>query len=335
MMKIVVRTPNWIGDAILALPAISSLRENFPDAQVWIAARDWVEELFPSNDYIQGTIFLPNLADLKSLRLSSQKLKDFNFDVGLLLTNSFSSAFLFYLTKIPERWGYASDGRGLLLTKGVPLKNQNLPEHQVSYYLNLISGLGLKAITPEIKLSLSREERNAAKDLLLSSGLDTTKPLVILAPGAYYGPAKRWPAPKFAELARMFQIKANAEIIIIGSQDEIEIARSIAALMEKEPLILAGKTTLRQLLGLISQATLFVTNDSGPMHMANALKTPVVAIFGPTDPRMTGPFQQPSVVIKKDVPCWPCLYRSCPYDHRCMMKIEPEEVFAASQNFLK
>jgi heptosyltransferase-2 len=335
MMKIVIRVPNWIGDAILALPAISSLRENFPDARVWIAARDWVEDLFPADDFIQGTIPLPKLADLKSLRLSSQKLKDFNFDVGLLLANSFSSAFLFYLTRIPERWGYSSDGRSLLLTKSVPLKNKDHSDHQVNYYLNLISGLGLKTIPPEIKLSLSQEERVAAREMLLSSGLDTAKLLVILAPGAYYGPAKRWPAPKFAELARMFQIKANAEIIIIGAQGEIDIARSIAALMEKEPWILAGKTTLRQLLGLISQAALFVTNDSGPMHIANALKIPVVAIFGPTDPRVTGPFQQPSAVIKKDVPCWPCLYRSCPYDHRCMMKIEPEEVFEASYAFLK
>jgi heptosyltransferase-2 len=334
-MKIVVRTPNWIGDTVLALPAIASLKENFPEAEIWIAAKDWVEELFPSQDFIQGTISLPKLADLKSLRLSSQKLKDFNFDVGLVLANSFSSAFLFYLTRIPERWGYSSDGRGLLLTKSVALKNKDQSTHQVNYYLNLISGLGLKTILPEIKLSLSQEEREAAEDLLLSSGLDTTKPLIILAPGAYYGPAKRWPAPKFAELARMFQIKANAEIIIIGSQDELEIAMSIATLMEKEPLILAGKTTLRQLLGLISLATLFVTNDSGPMHMANSLKIPVVAIFGPTDPRVTGPFQQPSAVIKKDVPCWPCLYRLCPYDHRCMIRIEPEEVFEASQNLLK
>jgi len=333
-VKIVVRTPNWIGDTILALPAIENLKKNFPQAQIWMATIERVKDLFTSPDSAEGIISLPNLTELRNLRDFTQKLKEFDFDIGLLLTNSFSSAFLFYLAKIPERWGYQSDGRGILLTKGVPLKEEEDSCHQVNYYLDLISGLGLRTRQLEINLPLYQEEKEAARKKLLSLSLDLSRPLIILSPGAYYGPAKRWPASHFAGLATLFQKRKAAEIIIVGSSDEIELGESVASFMKKKPVIFTGKTTLRELLGLISQAALFVTNDSGPMHMANALKVPVVAIFGPTNPKVTGPFQQPSTIIKKDVACWPCSYRKCPYDHRCMMRIEPEEVFEISQNFL-
>jgi heptosyltransferase-2 len=155
--------------------------------------------------------------------------------------------------------------------------------------------------------------------------------LVILSPGASYGPAKRWPACRFAELAGLVQKRKGAEILIIGSADETEVAESISSSMEKKPAILTGQTSLPRLLGLISQAALFISNDSGPMHMANALRVPVVGIFGPTDPEVTGPFEQPSRFVKKEVPCWPCAYRKCPYDRRCMMNISAEDVFRAGE----
>ncbi len=333
-MKIVVRAPNWVGDAILSVPSIESLSKNFPQAEIWIAAKEWVKDLFTSFTFIKGIISLPNLDTLKGLRGSAQNLKEAHFETGVLLTNSFSSAFLFCLAKIPERWGYVRDGRGVLLTKGVTPKSQEKLSHQLNYYLELISGLGLRTCRPEIRLPLTQEEKNQAREILLSINTDLRRPLVVLNPGASYGPAKRWPASRFAELAHLFQERKNAEILIIGSSDESELAESIVSIMTKKPLSLAGKTSLRLLAGLISHATLFVTNDSGPMHLANALKIPVTAVFGPTDPRLTGPFQKPAEVIKKDVPCWPCSYRECPFDHGCMMKIEPEEVFEASQKFL-
>lgn len=333
-MKIVVRAPNWIGDAILSLPALESLRKNFPQAQIWIAAREWVKDLFTSYHFIKGVIPLSNLDSLKGVRSTAKNLKESHFDTGILFTNSFSSAFLFYLAKIPERWGYMRDGRGILLTRSVTPKGREELSHQLNYYLELISGLGLKTHPSEINLPLTQEEKTSAKEMLLSLNIDLKRPLVVLNPGASYGPAKRWPASRFAEVARLFQQRKNAEILIIGSSDESELAESIVSSMTKKPLSLAGKTNLRLLAGLISHAAVFVTNDSGPMHLANALKTPVTAIFGPTDPRLTGPFQEPAMVIKKDVLCWPCSYRECPFDHGCMMKIEPEEVFKASQKFL-
>ncbi|NIM58275.1 MAG: lipopolysaccharide heptosyltransferase II [Candidatus Aminicenantes bacterium] len=333
-MKIVVRAPNWIGDSILAIPAAYSLSRNFPHAQIWVAAKHWVKELFVSHDFIKGIISLPDDDGFKSLKDSVRKIKSFHFDIGVLLTNSFSSALLFYLSKIPERWGYNTDGRRVLLTRGVALKKGEDSSHQLNYYLDLISGLGLKTSPPKISLPVTEEEKGKAKEMLLSLNVNLTKPLAILNPGASYGPSKRWHARNYAKLAILLQDRKKADILITGSKDEAELAESIASLMAKKPFNLTGKTNLRLLAGLISNADLFISNDSGPMHIANALKIPVIAIFGPTNPSYTGPFQQPAVVIKKDVPCWPCSYRECPFDHKCMISIDAEEVFETCQRFL-
>ena len=335
-MKIVVRIPNWIGDAMLSFPSLKSLRNNFPQAQIWLAAREWIQGLLTPLDFIHDTVSLPELNNLKNIMETAKKIKENNFDLGLLLTNSFSSAFLFYLAKIPQRWGYAQDFRNMLLTKGVVPKSQDGSScHQIKYYLNLISSLGLRASAPELSFPLSQEEINWAKQKLASLGYESTKSLAIISPGASYGPAKRWPGSNFASLASMLQEREKTEILIIGSSEEKELAESIISSMKKPPINMSGKTTLRQVAALIHQSHLFITNDSGPMHIANALRVPVIAIFGPTNPQVTAPFHQPSTYIQKEVPCWPCSYRKCPYDHRCMMKIHPEEVYQECQKYLR
>lgn len=334
-MKILVRAPNWIGDSILAIPAAECLSKNFPQAEIWISAKEWVKDLFAAHDFIKGVIPLPDTDDLKNLMNSAQKIKNLGFEIGVLFTNSFASALLFFLARIPQRWGYSKDGRGLLLTKGATPNKQKENLHQLDYYLNLISGLDLKTYPPRLSLPLTSEEKRQTKELLHSLKVDLKRPLIILNPGASYGPAKRWPAIKFAELANLLQERKNAEIIIIGSGNEVSLAESISSSMRRAAFNLSGKTSLRLLAALISHADLFISNDSGPMHMANALKIPVIAIFGPTDPSLTGPFQEPAAVIKKDVPCWPCSYRECPFDHRCMMNIEAEEVYQSCQKFLE
>ncbi|OGD19280.1 MAG: lipopolysaccharide heptosyltransferase II, partial [Candidatus Aminicenantes bacterium RBG_13_59_9] len=280
---------------------------------------------------IAGTVPLLPANGMKALREASRRLKAQSFDIGILLTNSFGSALLFSLAGIPQRWGYASDGRQLLLTTAVQNRDRDVPRHQVHYYLDLISGLNLKTRPPKLGLTVPEEEKDRARRFLQELGVDARRPLLILSPGAGYGPAKRWPAPRFAALASLFEEKKDAVVVIIGSAAESEIAAAISSSLNKKPFVLTGKTTLSQLMGLISLAHLFVSNDSGPMHLANALHIPVVGIFGPTDPAVTGPFEQPAAVVKKDVPCWPCSYRECPYDCRCMMSIDPEEVYRAAE----
>lgn len=333
-MKIVVYVPNWIGDSILALPAVESLHINYPEAEIWLVAQGWVKDIFANISFIKGIILLPAQKRFKDLRKTANVLRSYNFDAGLLLTNSFVSALLFFMAKIPQRWGYGSDGRQILLTKKIRRQNRPGLQHQVYHYLNLISGLGLKTNTPHLALAVTEVEKKKTEEFLGSFGIDLKKLIFILNPGAFYGSAKRWPVEKYIELAKLLQENYSPEILIIGSAQEVGLAEAIAASLEKKPAILAGKTSLRQLVGVLSQAALCVTNDSGPMHMANALKVPTVALFGPTDPAVTAPFQEPSVYLKKDVPCWPCAYRECPFDHRCMLDIRSEEVFKACEKLL-
>lgn len=335
-MKIAVRAPNWIGDAVLSLPALTSLRKNFPDAEIWVVASEWTEGIFAPLDWLQGTIPLSNRSSLKSLQTDAQELKKHTFDIGLLFTNSFGSALLFYLAKIPQRWGYARDSRHLLLTRHVrtsPLEAHH--HHHVQYYLTLIEKLGLEVFPAHLEYPLSEEDERTAKDLLRSFGVDTHKPIVIMCPGASYGPSKRWPAAHFSKLAELLQTHHEAEILLIGTDADTESAESIASALQKRPVILTGKTTVRELAGVIAQADLFISNDSGPMHLANALKVPVIVIFGPTDPQITGPYQKPSLVFKKDVPCWPCSYRECPFEHQCMTQILPAKVYEACKDFMR
>ncbi len=328
----IIRAPNWIGDAVMSLPAIESIHHNFPQSSLAIAAKGWVKDLFLYNSQGAGVITLPQSNDVKTIWTTAQTLKTAKFDTGLLLTNSFSSAFLFYLARIPERWGYGTDGRTVLLTKSVVPPPSRTPRHQVYYYLDLVRGLGLETLEPRLQIPVPPAASAAARQRLNVLGIKEESPLIIISPGASYGPAKRWPASCFSLLATRLQENKGAEILIIGSAEERDIAAAISSAMTREPAVLTGSTSLLELLGLISQATLFISNDTGPMHIANSLGVPVVAIFGPTDPAVTGPFQKPSAYIKKeDVPCWPCSYRSCPYDHRCMTGVSVEQVLAACE----
>ncbi|MFC2167297.1 lipopolysaccharide heptosyltransferase II, partial [Acidobacteriota bacterium] len=250
---------------------------------------------------------------------------------------SFSSAVLFFLAKITQRWGYARDFRSFLLTKKVQINEDILSGHQAHYYSSLLSGLGLSASPRSLDLPLDPAVKQNANALLVSQRINFQKPIVVLNPGAFYGSAKRWPSSRFAELATMLQEKNLANILIVGSADELVLAQEIASQMKRPPLILSGKTTVSQLAGVLFHADLFVSNDSGPMHLANSIKVPVVAIFGPTEPRRTGPYQQPSGVVKKDTDtdCWPCRYRECPTDHRCMESISAVDVYRACERFLQ
>lgn len=330
-MKILIRVPNWIGDSVLARPAIETIAANFPQAELWLSAAEWVKDLFSSDGNIAGIVPLSASNDINSVRAAARKLKAESFDIGILLTNSFGSALLLFLAGIPQRWGYASDGRALLLTKAVRNASRASVRHQIHFYLDLVAGLGLKVGPPTLRLNVTAEESKRARRFLEETGVDPGQPLVILGPGASYGPAKRWPASRFAALASLFQERRDAVVLITGSASDSAIAAEISSSLSKKPVVLAGKTTLPELKGLISLARLFISNDSGPMHLANALRVPVVGIFGPTDPAITGPFEEPAAVVKKDVPCWPCSYRKCPYDHRCMNRIDPEEVYRVGE----
>ena len=331
-MKIVVRTPNWIGDTLMALPALSALRRHRRDDEIWIAAPAGIRDLFVGPES-RERLFL-SAAEKSSLRRAAAAWREGRFSTGILLTNSFGSALEFAVAGIPERWGYDRDGRGLLLTRRIRFRRPDKPVHMVRYYLDLMEGLGMPPVEPDIRLSLMPEEKLRGREILASAGLDPDRPLIILNPGAAYGPAKRWPAERFAELAALLQKSHGVEIAVTGTDRDREAAVIIGKGLRRPAALLAGKTTLRELLSVMAAASVFVTNDSGPMHMANALRVPIVALFGPTDPAVTAPYHEPRTILKKDVVCWPCLYRRCPYDHRCLAGISAGEAAGAAGSYL-
>jgi len=333
-MKIVVRTPNWIGDTLMALPALSALRRHYSDDEIWIAAPPGIRDLFAGPE-TRERLFLPApMTGKTSLRRAAAAWREGRFSTGILLTNSFGSALEFAVAGIPERWGYDRDGRGFFLTRRVRFRRPERPVHMVRYYLDLMEGLGIPAVAPDIRIALAPEEKRRGREILASAGLEPGRPLVILNPGAAYGPAKRWPAERFAELAALLQQRHDAEIAVTGTARDREAAEAVGAGLARPAALLAGKTSLRELLSVMASASVFVTNDSGPMHMANALRIPVVALFGPTDPAVTAPYHEPRTILKKDVVCWPCLYRRCPYDHRCLAGISAGEAAEAVGRYL-
>jgi heptosyltransferase-2 len=335
-MRIVVRVPNWIGDVVFALPALRSVQAGFPGAAVSIAGPSWAGSLLAGTEFSGMTIPLSGVGKSSVSREAAAALKAGSFNAGILLTNSFSSALLFRQAGIPERWGYKTDGRGLLLTRGVRRPASRPAVHMVRYYLGLLEGLGIPTLPPSIDLSVPAEAKERAGRRLAGAGIDSSRPLVLLAPGAAHGPAKRWPAARFGETAALLRKRTGAAIVVVGTAAEAPLAAEIAAAAGPETRDFTGKTDLAELFGLLERAAALVTNDSGPLHMANALRVPVVAVFGPTDPRATGPFHEPFRVLRRDgIPCQPCKYRACPYDHRCMALITAAEAAAAVEELLE
>ncbi len=247
--------------------------------------------------------------------------------MGLLFTNSFDSAFVFYLAGIPQRAGYNTDGRGIFLTHSVPVNSEVKQGHQVGYYLHLLQALGLKTeeTVPRLKVAAEDEER-AMKKAATFGAMDSSN-WVGISPGAAYGSAKEWFPERYGELAVRISKEMGARILILGSISDREAASRISHIAGPGVIDLTGRTTLGQATGLLARCRLFITNDSGLMHVASALGVPLVAIFGSTDPRRTGPLHKESRVLHKSVPCGPCLKTECPEDRQCMGLITVDEVY--------
>lgn len=337
--KILIRGVNWIGDAVMTLPAVAAIGRAFPDAEISLLVKPWVAEIFKECPEIDDIILYDDRFEgiAGKFRLA-RVLRGKNFEMAILFQNAFDAAFISWLAGIPVRAGYARDGRSFLLTRAVPVNRDNLGEHQVFYYLNLLNSMNIKTDCTHPYIRLSEKEREWAGNLVLS-GLDDCKgPLIGINPGATYGSAKRWPARRFAELINKITDRLNGRVIIFGSRKEVDIANEIYDLLKppaENTLIMSGKTDLRELAALIFECDAFITNDSGPMHIASALFVPTVAIFGSTNYTATGPFGKGHTVVSKDLDCSPCIKRECPEGHtRCMTEISEDDVFNALTNIL-
>ena len=337
--KIMVRAPNWVGDTVISLPALKALRGRFPKSELIVVATPWVADVYRTQRWITDVVLFDRSGKHKGpfgFRRFLHRLRQEEFDLAVLFQNAFQAAWMARRARIPVRIGYATDGRGFLLTNPLPVPPRSAFGHQAYYYLHLLWRAGLireieqppspHLVLPSRTLKLS-ELRLRTQGINREKPGERVQPVVGIHPGASFGSAKRWLAERFAALADRCAQELNAKIVLFGSPNETLLAESVLKAMQTEPVNLAGRTALLDLMAALKSCRTFVCNDSGPMHLAAALDVPVVAIFGSTDERVTGPLGRRSRVVKNPVECSPCLLRECPIDFRCMEGLTVDQVF--------
>jgi len=328
-----VRATNWLGDAVMSLPAIRAIREIFPHAHLAVLARPWVADLYAREKAIDRVIPYGAMKGLSARREFARRLQRERFDCAILLQNAFDAALIAWLAGIPERIGYARDGRSLLLTQAVSVPEPgDLPRHERFYYLELLRRAGMMERFPNsefIRLEGAQEARAAGVAHLRALGIDG--PAIGISPGAAYGNAKRWLPERFAESAAM--LGSEYRFLIFGAAAERELCETVAARLPGSRN-LAGETSLREFIDLAAACRLFLTNDSGAMHVASALGVPTVTVFGATDDTTTGPTGPLARVVREHAECSPCLLRECPIDHRCMTRVTSEQVACVARGLL-
>jgi len=329
---VVVRAPNWLGDAVLSLPAMAALRAHFGSAQLTVAAPLAVAGLLREATDVRPDRIL-ELPDDSGAAIAA--LRSGGFDAAVLMPNSVRSAWQAWRAHIPHRWGYATAGRGFLLTRRSSRPLGFRHRHHIDYFRGLVRGLGVSCDDSAPRLAPSPLSRERARALLLEKSVGGA-PLVGIAPGAAYGQAKQWPSDRTGALIARLVKEHGAVCVIVGASHDRGAAREIESWLRANApdalprtIDLVGRTTVGTLTGVVAHCRVFVSNDSGAMHVAAALGRPVVAIFGPTDERSTGPIGAHDV-ITQHVFCRPCLLRDCPIDHRCMKRISVDRVYEAT-----
>ena len=340
--RILVRGVNWIGDSVMTLPALRSLKKAIPGAYIALLVKPWVAPLFEQNPDINEIILYENeFQGLWGKFMLSRKIRKGNFCGSILFQNAFDAALITFLAGIKQRAGYRRDGRAFLLTHPVEVPLNYRKTHEISYYLNILEHIGIKAEYSVPYLFVSLDERMDARKRLRH----LKRPVLGLNPGATFGSAKRWLPERFAEISNWFLKDTRGGLVIFGGEKELDITDEIYKLIEPNyrsdgsVLNIAGKTHLRELVSLISECDVFVTNDSGPLHLGYALRIPMVALFGSTDPILTGPppgiAEKGAEIIKADMQCSPCFERTCKNNEmRCMYSILSDDVFHALQRVL-
>ena len=340
-MRIMIRATNWVGDAIMALPALRAIRKRHADAAIAIVARPYVADIYRDQQICDELIaYDPNgeHRGWSGREKLAADLRTRKFDVALLLQNAFDAAWLAWRAQIPLRIGYARDARSLLLTKAIPVpKPGEIPPHEKFYYLELLRrATWLDQLTdePHITLRVPDAAHQRAAQTLLEAGARPHATRIAVGAGASYGSAKCWPPDRFAKALNALLTHADADILLFGTPGELPVSAAIAVELQRPPINLTGKTSIADLPALLSQCHLFLGNDSGAMHVAAAVGLPVVAVFGPTDPEGTAPVTPRLTIIQQKPYCSPCFLRRCPTDHRCMTAVTPAMVESALHSSL-
>lgn len=307
-----------------------------PEAGIVLHTRSWAEGIFRDAQFIDEILpFEKSTSPYKDVSAQLRILREFGFDLAVLLPNSFESALTVSLARIPRRFGYNKDLRGLLLTDPLPVPEWKETRHEVYYYLNLVAEIekrflgtdSVRRSEPDSRLEISNERKSHARKTLHVAGVDPNRKTIALGVGSANSRAKRWSTGQYASLNDKLQAELNANVVLMGSKEEIEVSNEVFALSRKKPVILTGRTDLAEAAAILSEIDMLVANDMGLAHLAPAVGTRTVVIFGPTNPATTRPFSGNATVIRKDVKCSPCMLRDCPIDHRCMTRISLADVF--------
>ncbi len=341
--RILVRGPNWLGDAVMCEPALRGLRGLFPDAQISLLVKPGMADLFAGHPAVTRVLTYDAKgchAGISGKWALAKQLRRSRFDLAVLFQNAFEAAALTFLAGVPRRYGYATDGRSLFLSDPITVPDRHPPVHQVRYYWDLLKPLGLTGDPLAPELAVLPEEEQAIAQRFAQGGVGSSDLVIGINPGSTYGGAKRWLPERFAEvterLCRTIRESRGQSVcvVIFGAKGEERLGQEIAACLSSRSLVLSGMTTIRELMAALKRCSLLLTNDTGPMHIASAFQVPVVAIFGPTDWRTTSPFDSAHTIVRQPVDCAPCLLRECPIDHRCMTGVAVEQVYEASRSCL-
>ncbi len=326
--NILVRMPNWIGDLVMATPVLTDLRSAFPKAKITAMCRTPLCDLLKTDESIDELFcFTKRSNDFDrrdDLRDIIAKIAAGKYDVGILTTHSFSSAWWFWQGNVERRIGYSAHFRKFFLSD--PLKFPKEKEHEVITYKRLLTPLGVPISQTAPRLYATEKEVEESKELLYQRGYVRGRKIIGINPGAAYGSAKCWPPERFRALAMRLLLETDAYVVFFGDSTTAAMVKEISRGLPEKAIDLAGVTSLRELACIIKDLDLLVTNDSGPMHIGAAFDVPLVSLFGSTDDELTGPYGQKNSVINKRVKCSPCFKRVCPIDFPCMKLIGVDEV---------
>ena len=332
MKRILIVNVNWLGDTLFVTPFIRAVRESYPDSYIAVLTHSRCREILEGNPRINEIIIYDERRRHRHLlgKFSIvSELKSKKFDSAFILRRSLSRTMLLFLSKIPERIGYDSKRAGFLLTKKAAPPSISKDLHRVEYFLGLARAVGMHPKSVNYEFFISKKDRDKAGETLKREGLKGREDFIVINPGGNWD-LKRWPAENFARLGDEAFNRFNTRVALTGADKDMDLCKHVSGLMKARPALLCGKTDLKTLAAVFEKARWVISNDSGPMHIAVGVKTPVVTLFGPTSPRITGPYGDGVYkILQKHVDCEiPCYNLSCK-DNKCMKAITVEDVLGA------